>query len=249
MVADIVQPIVNPRFDDPYLHRPGLLLTAVDDGVLLTDGLDDGFGPDREVGQCRKAHIDVHHGVLLPVEGHFLHTVHGHEPRFDPLRPVAQLRPGEAGPGRKAVIDAVHIAEIVAHHDLRRPFGEAGPDVEHLAAQLVPQLGNLAGGSSRIEFDQNLGNAVIGLRGDLVHQPHRLHLTFDGLGHELLDFAGRGAGVGTDDRSALDDENRIFLLAQPEETRHAARQQHGQEEPDHLAVSEGVGRQIHRMFI
>ena len=249
LVRQIVERLVGPVFENLYAELPGLLLPAIDDGVLLADGRDDGFGADGEVGQRRKADVDIDHGRLFAVEGHFLHAVDRHEGRFQPLGPVAQLRPRESPIDGESVIDAVNIAEIVGDGDLRRPGRQFRLDVEHLAAQFVPQLGNLAGRRGGVQFDLDLRNAVIGFGSDLVHEAHRLHLAFDGLGNELLDLRGRGSRVGADERRRFDDEDRILFLAQRREAQRPADQQDEEEKPNHFGVSQGIFGQVHRSVI
>ena len=249
MVREVAERLVGSVLEYLYAEFPGLLLTAVDDGVLLADGRNDGLGADGEVGQRREADVDVDHGRLLAVEGHFLHAVDRHEGRFQPLGPVAQLRPRESPVDGEAVIDAVNVAEIVGDGDLRRPGGQFRLDVEHLAAQFVPQLGNLRSGRGGVQFDLNFRDPVIGFGGDFVDQSHRLNLAFDRLGDELLDLPGRGSRIGADERRRLDDEDRVLLLAQRGETQRTAGQQDEEEEPDYFGTSQGIFGQVHRSVI
>ena len=245
LIGDVVERTVGAVLEDADFERPGLLLAAVHHGVLLADGREDRLGTDGEVGQRREAHVDVHHGRLLAEQRHLLHAADRHQRGLDPLRPVAQLGVGEALVGRKAVIDAVDVAEIIGHGDRRSAGRQPGFDVEHLAPQLVPELRDLGRGDGRIQFDQDLRKPVVGLRRDLVHAAHRLHFAFDRLGDELFDLGGRGARIGADERSALDDEDRVLLLAQREEPGRAAQQQDGQKEPDHLRIANGIFGEIH----
>ena len=245
LVGDVAEVLIGPVLQDLYFERPGLLLAAVDDRVLLADGPHDRFGADREVGERRKADIDVHHGRLLAEERHLLHAVHGHQRRLDPLRPLAQFGPCESAVDRKAVIDAVHVAEIVGHGNGRSPGRQPGLDVEHLAPQLVPQLRNLRGAGRRIEFDHDLRKSVIGLGGDFMHQPHRLHLAFDRLGNELFDLQRRGSGIGADQRRTFDDERRILLFAQRDEAEGAASKQDEKEKPDDFFIFQRIFGQTH----
>ena len=156
LVRKIVEGLVGSVLEYLYAEFPGLFLPAVDDGVLLTDGRNDGFGTDGEVGQRREADIDVDHGRLLAVKSHLLHAVDRHEGRFQSLGPVAQLRPRESPVDGETVIDAVNIAEIVGNGDLRRPGGQFGLDVEHLAAQFVPHLRNFRSRRGGVQFDLDL---------------------------------------------------------------------------------------------
>ena len=245
LVRKVVERLVGSVLENLYLEFSGLLLAAVDDGILLADGRDDGFGTDGEIGQRRHADIDVHHGRLFAVKGHLLHAVDRHERRFEPLRPVAQFGPGEASVDRKPVVDAVHVAEIVGDGHRRSPRGQARLDVEHLAAQFVPQLRNFGGGCGRVQFDLYLRKPVIGFRSDFMHAAHRLHLAFDGFSDKLLDLLRRGPRIGADERRRLDDEDRILLLAQRGEPQGASRQQHGEEEPDHLGAAQRIFGQVH----
>gem|GEM_PF-6153880 len=240
LVRKVVERLVGPVFENLDLEFPGLLLAAVDDGILLADGRDDGFGTDGEIGQRRHADVDVHHGRLLAVEGHLLHAVDRHERRFEPLRPVAQFGPGEPPVDRKPVVDAVHVAEIVGDGHRRSPRGQTRLDVEHLAAQFVPQLRNLPGTCGRVQFDLYFRKSVVGFGGDFVHEAHRLHLAFDGFGDQLLDLLRRSPRIGADERRRLDDEDRILLLAQRGEAQGASRQQHGEEEPDDLGAAQRI---------
>ena len=208
----------------------------------------DGLGTNREVGQCREADVDVHHGRRLAEKGHLLHPVDRRQARLDPLRPFAQLRRRKPGIGRQAVIDAVDVAEVVGHGHRRGTRRQAGLDVEHLAAQLVPQLRNLAGRGRRIEFDHDFRESVAGLRRDLMHAAHRLHLAFDGFGNERFDFERRSAREVADQGRTLDDENRILLLAQGRETGDTAGEQDKKEEADDLGVAERIFGQIHGLI-
>ena len=238
LVRKVVERLVGSVLENLYLEFSGLLLAAVDDGILLADGRDDGFGTDGEIGQRRHADIDVHHGRLFAVEGHLLHAVDRHERRFEPLRPVAQFGPGEAPVDRKPVVDAVHVAEIVGDGHRRSPRGQARLDVEHLAAQFVPQLRNFGGGCGRVQFDLYLRKPVIGFRSDFMHAAHRLHLAFDRLGDEFFDLLRRSPGIGADHRRDFDHKGRILFLSQRGEAQRSPGQQDEEEEPDHLGAAQ-----------
>ena len=245
LVFQIVEAPVGALFENPHLQLPGPLLAAVDDGVLLADRRHDRLRADRKVRQRRKAHVDIHHGGLLAVEGHLLHPVDGHQRTLQALRPVAQLRLREALVGRQPVVDAVDVAEVVRHGDGRSPRRELRLDVQRLAPQFVPQLGDLPRTGSRIQFDLDLREPVPRLRGDLVHAAHRLHLAFDRFGDELLDLLRRSARVGAEQHRTLDDKGRILLLAQGREARHAPGQQQKEEKADHTAVAQRIFRKVH----
>ncbi len=249
LVGDVVGRAVHAVFEDAHAQRAGLLLAAVGDRVAPGDGLHDRLGPDGEIGERGQADLHVHHGALLAVERDLLHARHGHQRTFDPLRPVAQLRPRVTRIGRQGVVDAVDVAEVVGHGDGRGARREARRDVEHLAAQLVPALGNLARRGGRVEFDQDFRDSVVGLGGDFPHVAHRLHLAADGFGDELLHLKGRSARIGADERRALDDEGGVFLLAEAHEARRAAQEQHGEEEPDDLRIAKRIFGQIHGRII
>ena len=104
----------------------------------------------------------------------------------------------------------VYVAEIVV--DNRRPGAgrQLALNITHLAAQLIPNLRQLARRKGALHLGVDDRKAFLRHGANFLELAHRLYGAFDDVGHFLFDFFGRGAGVGCAYNGRFD--NKIGVL-------------------------------------
>ena len=222
-----------------HIHAPG-----IDHRVLRGQGVDDCRPRNAQRGKRFLLHINIDRAVLHAPQADTPHPFDKRQLALQIFGIIAQLVMREPVGGERDD-KARHIPEIVIDRRTPGTWGQLGFDVADLAAQRVPDLGQLVRPVIRPDLDHDRRDTGAAFAGDIVDFLDFLKLTLDRFGDFLFHLFRPRPRIGGDDHSRFDRELRVFELAQRVKAADAAKDHQYDREPRKFGIADGEAGQIH----
>ncbi len=232
-----------PRYpqDQPFLA--GLQNAGWADDVLRRQGRRQSRPVDPQTGELLNREFDEDLFVLGAKYLDFRHVRHLHQPGANILRIVFQFAMGKSIRG-DAVDDAVNIAEFIVEPRADHAGRESVAHIADAGANVVPNGGNLRGAGLAFQIDKDRRQPGAGKTAQKIEARGFLKGPLEPVGNLLQGVVqGRAGPRGLHDHR-LDDEGRIFVSPQAEESSQSGDRRRDHDIDDERAVLERPLRKI-----